>query len=125
MSHNADLGRGLLLSPVIVEAIAQRVAELLRADLAESPRLLTASQVAERFAVSRKWVYEHAEQLGGLRLGQGPRARLRFDAEIVSLALDRQRPTCSEGAKAREESSSDEPASGAALLPIYGALGGQ
>jgi len=125
MSGGSDTNRGLLLSPVIVEAIAQRVAELLRTDLGQTPRFLTPTQVAERFAVSRKWVYDHAEELGATRLGQGPRARLRFDAEIVSQALGRQEALLSEGAKTRDVSSATESASEGALLPIYGALGAE
>jgi hypothetical protein len=84
------------LSPVIVEAIAQRVAELLRTDLGLTPRFLTPSQVAERFAVSRKWVYDHADELGATRLGHGPRARPRFDSKIVSQTLERQNAASSE-----------------------------
>jgi hypothetical protein len=29
--------------------------------------------------VDREWVYEHADQLGAVRLGEGPRPRLRFE----------------------------------------------
>jgi hypothetical protein len=125
MSRESEANGGLQVNLVIVEAIAQRVAELLRADLGLSPRLLTPSQVAERFAVSRTWVYEHADELGAVRLGQGPKARLRFGAEIVSQALHRNASTCSEGAKTDELSSATEAASQPALLPIYGALGGR
>jgi hypothetical protein len=89
MSPGAETNRGVLLSPVIVEAIAQRVAELLRADRRPTPTLLTPTQVAERYAVSRTWVYEHADELGAIRLGDGPRARLRFDPERVTQALSR------------------------------------
>ena len=125
MSQGAEPNRGLLLSPVIVETIAQRVAELLRTDLGLTPRFLTPLQVAERFAVSRKWVYDHAEELGATRLGQGPRARLRFDTEIVSRVLDRHEPSSLEAAKSQDASSVTKSASGGPLLPIYGALGGQ
>ena len=89
MSRGVDSNGDMQLNAVIVEAIAQRVAELLRADLDLSPRLLTPSQVADRFAVSRTWVYEHAVELGAIRLGDGPRARLRFDPEHVVQALNR------------------------------------
>jgi hypothetical protein len=89
MSQQAETNGRLLLSPAIIEAIAQRVAELLRADLPAVQTLLTPSEVAERFAVSRTWVYEHAEDLGAIRLGGGPRARLRFDPERVRQALGR------------------------------------
>jgi hypothetical protein len=125
MSGRSETNRGLLLSPVIVEEIAQRVADLLRTDLGIASRFLTPTQVAERFAVSRKWVYDHAEELGATRLGPGPRARLRFDAQIVSQALGRQEPILSEAEKTRGASSATESASDGALLPIYGALGGE
>jgi hypothetical protein len=51
------------------------------------PALLTAAEVAERFGVSAEWVRDHADELGVVRLGDGPRPRLRFDAETVAAAL--------------------------------------
>lgn len=53
----------------------------------EPPRLLTATELAERIGVSRSWVYEHARELGAVRLGPGPRARLRFDPVTVAARL--------------------------------------
>lgn len=53
----------------------------------EGPILLTAREVAERFGVSAEWVRDHAAALGAVRLGDGPRPRLRFDAEKVAAAL--------------------------------------
>jgi hypothetical protein len=41
--------------------------------------LWTARQVADHYAVTRDFVYAHANELGGIRLGAGPRPRLRFD----------------------------------------------
>jgi hypothetical protein len=52
---------------------------LLRRPAEPADGLLTAAQVAARFNVDRGWVYAHAEQLGVVRLGDGPRPRLRFD----------------------------------------------
>jgi hypothetical protein len=45
--------------------------------------LLDAAGIAHWLGVDRGWVYENAAELGALRLGSGPRARLRFDPEIV------------------------------------------
>lgn len=45
--------------------------------------LVDAAEVARRLSVSRDWVYEHSTSLGAIRLGKGPRARLRFDLVTV------------------------------------------
>ena len=91
----------------LVDAIARRVVELLEGSRARSDAArpatvpggacLTVSQVAARYRVSRSWVYAHQRELGVMRLGDGPRARLRFDPKVVADAItacDRtQRPT--------------------------------
>jgi hypothetical protein len=69
-----------------VEAVARRVVELLHEEgevAREGPRLLTAAQVAEEFGVSTDWLYANATQLGAIRMGSGPRARLRFDRATI------------------------------------------
>jgi hypothetical protein len=71
------------LSPEDHDAIARRVVELLRDDQARPDRWLTADQVALRLGVGRDYVYRHADELRARRLGEGPRARLRFDPEAV------------------------------------------
>jgi hypothetical protein len=86
------------LDPATIEAIAQRIAEILRTDHPHAPasssaedrylgndggRLVDAAELAGWLGVEREWVYEHAAELGALRLGDGPRARLRFDLERV------------------------------------------
>lgn len=71
-----------------VEAIAQRVAELIRGDTA---RYLDAAGVAERFGVGRAWVYEHKHELGAVALGGGPKPRLRFDVRLVERLLEEER----------------------------------
>lgn len=75
------------LHPEDVAAIARQVAALLR-DEPQAPRLLTAEQVAERFGLTAAWIREHATELGALRLGDGPRPRLRFAADTVADALN-------------------------------------
>ncbi|MDP9416493.1 MAG: hypothetical protein M3P48_01320 [Actinomycetota bacterium] len=55
--------------------------------IAPPPRLVDAAEVARRFGLRREWVYEHADRLGAVRLGDGPRPRLRFKVERVEQAL--------------------------------------
>ncbi len=45
--------------------------------------LVDAAMVARTLGVDRNWVYAHAKQLGGVRLG-GPQGRLRFDLAQLS-----------------------------------------
>lgn len=58
-------------------------------DAKSAQTLLTAAQVASRFGVSAEWVRDNAERLEAVRLGDGPRPRLRFDAKRVLEALTR------------------------------------
>lgn len=79
-----------------VEAVARRVTELLReGGLAGQAELVDTAEVARRFGVSRDYLYTHAEDLGAVRLGSGPKARLRFDPERVreTLAARPQEPS--------------------------------
>jgi hypothetical protein len=69
-----------------IRAIAEEVADLL-ARRGEPGPLLTAGQVASRFSVDRRWVYDHAAELGVVRLGAGSRPRLRFDPAVVAQHL--------------------------------------
>ena len=48
---------------------------------------MDARGVAETYGVSRDFVYAHADELGAIRLGSGPRARLRFDLLEVAARL--------------------------------------
>jgi hypothetical protein len=49
--------------------------------------LVDAATIAELIGTTRDWVYQNADRLGAIRLGDGPRARLRFDPERVERAL--------------------------------------
>jgi tRNA G10 N-methylase Trm11 len=49
---------------LLVDALAERMAELLRPALSPSTGLLTAAQLAQALNVSRAWVYENAGRLG-------------------------------------------------------------
>jgi hypothetical protein len=67
-----------------IEAIARRVAEL----VGNARGLVDAHSVAAELHVERDWVYAHARELGAVRLGGGPKARLRFDLTRVRERLD-------------------------------------
>jgi len=116
----------LLFDPRLIDALAdrlgdvvvQRVLDAIRAEglnprAREPEALLDANQVADRLGMSREWVYEHAEELGVSRMGDGPRPRLRFPPRAVE-ARDVTSP--SHDAVAR----SAGPQSKTGLIPIRG-----
>jgi hypothetical protein len=72
----------------LAEALAVRVVELLERQERRSARgLATAADVAEQLGVHKSWVYAHADELGAIRLGDGEKARLRFDPDCVAWAV--------------------------------------
>jgi len=75
------------LHPDLVDAVARRFLELVRQEAtatgADPPDLLTVAEVAARLKMSPKWVYAHQRRLGVIKLGDGPKARLRFDPRAV------------------------------------------
>jgi predicted DNA-binding transcriptional regulator AlpA len=74
-----------------VDEIAQRTVELL-ADQARKPfRLLDTQAVARMLGMSGEWVRDHAAELGAIRLGDGPKGALRFDASRVRAVLESRR----------------------------------
>jgi len=81
--HADDLAR---LADLVAERVLAGLAEDRRPG--DDGRLLTAVEVARRFGVSAEWIRENADRLGALRLGDGPRPRLRFDPERVAEALN-------------------------------------
>jgi hypothetical protein len=70
----------------------RQLARLIAAELAAlrdgSIRLLTAAEIADRYGLTRAWVYRHARELGGQRMGTGPKAPIRFDPVEVRSCLD-------------------------------------
>lgn len=96
--HEITSGEVRLASESI-EAIARRVADLLRPP-PEDPhprRLWTAAEVSRRWGVERSWVYANADRLGARRLGAGTRPRLRFDPAEVAERLGTPNPDGSRG----------------------------
>jgi hypothetical protein len=82
------------ISYEVLDAIAQLVLELQReVNIGHQGReheLLTVSELAARLRVNPKWVYAHQIRLGAIRLGEGPKARLRFPASAVAAEVQRQ-----------------------------------
>ena len=76
----------------LADEIADRVALRLGRQLSRlaaptdgspAPELWTARRVASHYGVGISFVYQHAEELGCIRLGGGSCARLRFDPSVV------------------------------------------
>jgi hypothetical protein len=70
-----------------LEQLADLVATRLTAMQPAAKPMLTVAEIARTFKVSRAWVYENAARLGGVKLGPGDRAPLRFDPERVAQTL--------------------------------------
>jgi hypothetical protein len=132
--HPDDL-RALVdgIAAAMVDGVAEAILDgvvgrLERSDaMARAGPLVDAAEVARRFDVDRAWVYSHAAELGAVRLGDGPRPRLRFDLERVVRALtarasDRSgreaaKPTAARNARRLR---SRRTGTGVELLPIRG-----
>jgi hypothetical protein len=64
---------------IVADRVAERLAPLLSASTVGQPEgLVDAHEIARRTGRSRWWVYEHAGELGAVRLGAGSRPRLGF-----------------------------------------------
>jgi hypothetical protein len=89
------------LTPAAIEAIAHRVVQLITERQTEpnavseghagpvtsTPAFVDAATLARHLGLTRGYVYQHANELGAIRLGDGPRARLRFDLSVAALRL--------------------------------------
>jgi hypothetical protein len=116
------------LTPDAIEQIAQRVAQLLRherLDTEQAPEaatgLMDAGQLARQLGLTRAWVYQHAAELGAIRVGTGPRARLRFDPNTVAAALNsqpRQPPSAGRTPSTPRLRPSASPTAAVPLLPV-------
>lgn len=70
----------------IAERAAMRVVQLLGPPRAVAGQLLDPKELAGTLKVSVDYVYAHAVDLGVMRLGDGPKARLRFDLQTAMRA---------------------------------------
>jgi hypothetical protein len=82
---------GVTLDDDDIEAVAARVVEMLRGERRARAvaGLVDAATLARILKVDRDWVYAHAHRLGAYRLGEGPKAPLRFDVQRVRENLAR------------------------------------
>jgi hypothetical protein len=122
----------LRLDRVQLAELAELVADALAVRLGPSAPgaagdLVDPQAVADRYGVKRDFVYRHAAELGAVRLGEGPRAPLRFDLEEVGRRLtvcspcsesEARAPAVVQGSSRRRRQRSGTAAS---LLPIRGA----
>src|SRR4051812_33006341 len=84
-----------MLDAESVEAIAVRVVQLLttaqpsrsQTSACDPARLVDARTLAIEIGMSATWVREHAGDLGGQRMTDGPRGRLRFDPDEARARL--------------------------------------
>jgi hypothetical protein len=106
----------VVLSDASVEAVARRVVDLLREDGAAGA-LVDAAEIARRTGLSREAIYDRADELGVLRLGDGPKARLRFDPRVVEERLRAPQTKADPPKRSR----SPRRRQGSPLLPVRGA----
>ena len=79
------------LSEGDVEAIAEATARKLVEFVGERGKtfgLVGPRELAEGLGVSLDYVYTHAAELGAMRLGSGPKARIRFDLDGARRLLE-------------------------------------
>ncbi len=112
------------LDPPTVEAIARRVVEILEQRGLQSRKLVDAAELARRFGIERSWIYSHAIELGAVKLGSGPKPRLRFDPQIAARVLRKASEGTAADPPARSGKRADRPSAGGGsevrLLPIRG-----
>ena len=107
------------ISGSCIDAIATRVVELLE-QRPGAPGLVDAAELARRLGVTRAWVYEHATELGAIRLGSGPSPRLRFDPDEAMAAMKPDTPEPKAPTSKRRSSRPRwTPEPPVPLLPVY------
>jgi hypothetical protein len=84
---------------------------MLIGDLYALPVLLTVAETAEVLRVGRSWVYEHAAELGAVKLGPGQTAPLRIPRDgvqrMVGVAPPRRQRRSVPAARARKAATSN------------------
>ena len=111
------------LADLLVDRLAARLGGLVPERVEP---LVDAGEIARLFGRTRSWVYEHAGELGAVRLGSGPRPRLGFSPARVAAHFERASeptpvtmPQLAQPRRARRRRA-DRTASGAELLRVGG-----
>ena len=120
----------MTLSAADIAVVADAVCARLRGSLATRSGWVDAATVAAHLGVDPSYVYDNADRIGGVRLGDGPKARLRFrldlvDASLCSAGRESDGSTSAPGAGSRRRAASSATASARSLpvselLPIRG-----
>ena len=82
------------LSARDVEAIAEATARKLAEFIGQREKtfgLVGPGELAQGLGVSLDYVYAHSTELGAIRLGSGPKARIRFDLDRARQSLEARR----------------------------------
>jgi hypothetical protein len=105
---DAQLAR---LAAELRPGLARQIADELRGSAAVEP-LMKPAEVADMLRMSVEWVHDHADELGVVRLGDGPKAPKRFDATKVREALNRHSGSVRSPAADLPVAAEDSPAAG-------------
>lgn len=115
---------GIKLDAATVEKIARRVVELLEQRGLQGRELVDAAELARRLGIERSWVYSHAIELGAVKLGSGPKPRLRFDPQLAAKVLRKVAEDSAADPPTRSGKRAGQPQRGreseVSLLPIRG-----
>lgn len=124
MTVDAMASARIKLDPELVDAIARRVVELLERKGLQKRELVDAAELARMFGIERSWVYSHAIELGAVKLGKGPKPRLRFDPEVSARVLRKVgvEPAADSPARSGERANLPQVGGGSVipLLPVRG-----
>jgi hypothetical protein len=92
------------------------------AEVPEPGQLVDANTIARLTCMSPRWVYDHAQELGAIRAGDGVRPRLRFDPGLVRARLEQRNAP---GPKPQAPTPASWRLPPAELLPVKGRAAGR
>jgi hypothetical protein len=121
-ANGSRADEGILTAVALSDDQLERLADLIADRLAirSDGELIDAGQLAVRIGRNREFVYEHAQQLGAIPLGDGPRPRLAFRWPQVLDRLDDRPSSPSRPPAPRATRSRPAKRATTDLLPIRG-----